>query len=143
MSPPSDPFRFRHPISVRFRDVDAMGHVHHATALVYFEEARWAYWATVVGRPSLDRIEFVMAEARVRWHARVLWPQDLSVAVRVARVGAKHFEMAYEVEGTEGARLVTGSTVQVMYDASTGSAIAVPDELRALLEGFEAALDRP
>ncbi len=106
-------------------------------------EARWAYWATVVGRPSLDRIEFVMAEARVRWHARVLWPQDLSVAVRVARVGAKHFEMAYEVEGTEGARLVTGSTVQVMYDASTGSAIAVPDELRALLEGFEAALDRP
>ena len=43
-------FRFHHPVTVRFRDIDIGGHAHHADALIYFEEARWAYWMEVVGQ---------------------------------------------------------------------------------------------
>ncbi len=57
-------FRFRHPVTVRFRDIDVGGHAHHSEALMYFEEARWAYWGEVIGSKSLDEIDYVLAQAR-------------------------------------------------------------------------------
>lgn len=127
-------FRFRHPVDVRFKDIDVGGHAHHSHALVYFEEARAAYWRQVVGRGALDDIDYILAEAEVRYHARVLWPQTLEVAVRVSRLGGKHFEMEYEVRSSGGERLVSGRTVQVMYDYDVGSSTRIPDEARTAIE---------
>lgn len=136
MNDAADPFRFRHSVPVRFRDIDIAGHAHHADALIYFEEARWAYWHEVVGK-SLDELDYVLAECRVRWHARVLWPQTVSVGVRVTRLGRKHFEMAYEVRSEEGEKLQSGSTVQVMYDYEASSSKPLPDDLRDILTDFD------
>jgi len=136
-----DPFRFRHPVTVRFRDVDVAGHAHHAEALIYFEEARWAYWTQVVGQGRLDELNYVLAECRVRWHARVLWPQTISVGVRVIRVGRKHFEMEYDVRSEIGEKLQSGSTVQVMYDYEAGASMRVPEKLRTTLEAWDGPFD--
>ena len=137
----ADPFRFRHPVTVRFRDVDVAGHAHHADALIYFEEARWAYWTQVVGQGRVDELNYVLAECRVRWHARVLWPQTVSVGVRVVRIGRKHFEMEYEVRSETGERLQSGTTVQVMYDYEAGASMRMPDELRTTLEAWDGPFD--
>ncbi|MHB1194007.1 MAG: acyl-CoA thioesterase [Longimicrobiales bacterium] len=137
MSEPS--FRFHHPVVVRFRDIDVGGHAHHSEALVYFEEARSAYWREVVGKGGLDGVDYILAEAEVRWHRRVLWPQTLSVGVRVSRLGKKHFEMVYEVVAEDGERLQSGRTVQVMYDYASGEATRISDAVRAAIE----ALDGP
>ncbi len=133
----SDPFRFHHPVEVRFKDIDVGGHAHHSHAFVYFEEARASYWREVAGRAGLDDIDYILAEAEVRWHRRVLWPQTLSVGVRVSRLGKKHFEMEYEVLGADGARLQTGRTVQIMYDYEAGRTASIPDDVRAAIEGFD------
>lgn len=133
----TDLFRFHHPVTVRFRDIDVAGHAHHADALIYFEEARWAYWSEVVGKADPEDLGYVLAECRVRWHARVLWPQTVNVAVRVSRLGRKHFEMEYEVRSADGRRLQSGVTVQVMYDFESGTSVRVPDQLRATLEAFD------
>lgn len=137
MSEPT--FRFHHPVAVRFRDIDAGGHAHHAEALTYFEEARSAYWRQVTGRKGLDGVDYILAEAEVRWHKRVLWPQTLQVAVRVSRLGKKHLEMVYEVVGEDGDRLQSGRTVQVMYDYAAGATARIPDPVRSAIE----ALDGP
>lgn len=133
----SELFRFHHPVAVRFRDIDVGGHAHHSEALMYFEEARASYWRQVCGRGGLGDVDYIMAEAEVRWHRRVLWPQTLSVGVRVSRIGKKHFEMAYEVLGEDGERLQSGRTVQIMYDYEDGRTARIPDELRAAIEGFD------
>lgn len=130
-------FRFHHPVTVRFRDIDVAGHAHHADALIYFEEARWAYWSEVVGKADPEDVGYVLAECRVRWHARVLWPQTVTVAVRVSRLGRKHFEMEYEVRSPEGKKLQSGTTVQVMYDYEAEASTRLPDDLRATLEAFD------
>ena len=132
-------FRFWHPVVVRFRDIDVGGHAHHSEALVYFEEARSAYWRQVVGREGLDGVDYIIAEAEVRWHKRVLWPQTLKVGVRVSRLGKKHFEMAYEVLGETGERLQSGRTVQIMYDYRAKAASRIPEDVRRAIE----ALDGP
>lgn len=132
MSEPT--FRFRHPVEVRFKDIDVGGHAHHSHALVYFEEARAAYWRGVVGREGAGDVDYILAEAEVRYHARVLWPQTLDVGVRVSRLGKKHFEMVYEVRSAAGDRLVSGRTVQVMYDYGAGASTRIPDDVRTALE---------
>src|SRR5260221_7112158 len=45
-------YRFVQPIEVRFRDVDAVGHVNNAVYLTYIESARVAWWIQTTGRPS-------------------------------------------------------------------------------------------
>lgn len=135
-------FRFHHPVVVRFRDIDVGGHAHHSEALMYFEEARAAYWREVVGRGGLAGVDYILAEAEVRWHQRVLWPQTLRVGVRVARLGKKHFEMAYEVLGEDGARLQSGRTVQVMYDYRAGATTHVPDQVRRAIEALDGPFGR-
>jgi len=132
-------FRFVHDVAVRFRDIDVAGHAHHAEALIYFEEARWAYWTEVVGRAP-DEIDYVLAECKVRWHARVLWPQVVRVGVRVSRVGRKHFEMEYDVRSEAGEKLQSGSTVQVMYDYERGASKSLDPGLRAVLDAFDGPL---
>lgn len=127
-------FRFHHPVAVRFRDIDIGGHAHHSLAFMYFEEARAAYWRFISGTSHLDDIDYILAEASVRWHQRVLWPQGLTVGVRVSRMGKKHWEMEYEVVGEGGEVLITGSTTQVMYDYDAGSARRIPDSIRAAMD---------
>jgi acyl-CoA thioester hydrolase len=127
-------FRFHHPVEVRFKDVDVGGHAHHSHALVYFEEARWAYWREVVGEVRVEEVGYILAEASVRYHQRVFWPARLDVGVRVSLLGAKHFEMRYEVRSPAGERLISGSTVLVWYDYRAGRSTRIPDEVRAALE---------
>ncbi|MDH5758347.1 MAG: acyl-CoA thioesterase [Gemmatimonadota bacterium] len=132
--PSHNDFSFFHPVAVRFRDIDIGGHAHHSEALIFFEEARAAYWRAVVGRGGAEDVDYILAEARIRWHARVLWPQTLSVGVRVCRLGRKHFEMEYLVRSEEGEPLASGSTVQVMYDYAEGRSMLVAPEVRDALE---------
>lgn len=141
MSESDTEFRFLHPVTVRFRDIDVGGHAHHSEALMYFEEARWAYWREVVGRGSIDDIDYVLAEARIRWHRRVLWPQTVRVGVRVSRLGRKHFELEYEVRGDDATLLVSGSTVQVMFDYANERSVGLPESLRRALEAFDGPID--
>jgi acyl-CoA thioester hydrolase len=137
MSEDSQPFRFHHPVEVRFKDVDVGGHAHHSHALVYFEEARWGYWRQVAARSGPEAIEYILAEATVRWHRRVLWPARLEVGVKVSLLGRKHFVMDYVVSSPEGEKLVSGSTTQVMYDYAAGASRRLPEELRERIAAFE------
>jgi len=130
-------FRFQCRVPVRFKDVDVGGHAHHSHALVYFEEARAAYWQEVAGMEGLDGIDYILAEAGIRFHDRVFWPQQLQVGVRVSRLGKRHFEMSYEVVGEDGGRLITGTTVQVMYDYEAKGTKPIPGEIREAIGAFD------
>ncbi len=141
MTTDPDNFRFTHPVTVRFRDIDIGGHAHHSEALMYFEEARWSYFREVVGKGSLSDVDYVLAEARIRWHKRVLWPQTVEVAIRVDRIGRKHFELEYEVRSEERELLISGRTVQVMYDYAEEQSVRMPDELRQVLTDYDGPFD--
>ncbi len=130
-------FRFRHPVEVRFRDLDPMGHVHHAVPLFYFEEARAAYWRDVAGQGGLAGIGYIMAQVGVRFHARIHFPQRLEVLARVSRLGAKSWGMQYQLRGSGGELLASGESTQVMYDYGSGATTAIPDEIRGRIRRFE------
>ena len=138
----AQPYRFQHPVDVRFKDIDVGGHAHHSHALVYFEEARAAYWQDVAGRPRTGAVDYIIAKATVRWHSRVLWPGRLKVSVRVSLLGRKHFLMDYRVDSQEGERLVSGVTVQVMYDYVAAASKRLPADVRARIIAHEGPFGR-
>lgn len=134
--------RFTHRTAVRFNDLDAMGHAHHSLPLIYFEEARAAYWRDVAGRPAVADIDYVLAEIRVQFKQRILYPATLTVRAGVTHVGNASFVMRYELADEEGVLLASGESVQVMYDYENGRSKRLPAELRARIEQFEGITER-
>jgi len=137
MRPDPSKFTFWHPVPVRFKDIDVGGHAHHSLALVYFEEARAEYWKQVVGRGELEEIDFILAQARVRYHQRVLYPLRLAVGVRVSVLGKKHFVMEYLALGEDKEELLSGETTMVMFDYRSGQTKRISPEVRAAVEAKE------
>ena len=130
-------FKLWRPVDARFKDIDLGGHVHHSLVLVFFEEARAEYWKDVVGRGSLDEVDFIMAEARIRYHARILYPLRMKVGVRVSTLGRKHFVMEYLILDPDGVHLASGETTMIMYDYEGGRSKRVPQEVRRCIEVHE------
>ena len=129
--------KFSYRVPVRFHDLDVMGHAHHTLPVIYFEEARAAYWREVVGRPNVQDIDYVLAEIRVQFKQRILYPATLTVRTGVTHLGNASFTMAYELANEEGAILATGESVQVMFDYQSGRAMRMPAESRTRIENFE------
>lgn len=129
--------RFEHRVAVRFRDLDAMGHAHHTLPIVYFEEARAAYWRTVAGRVAVHEIDYVIGEIRVQFKQRILYPQTLTVRTGVTHLGNASFVMQYELVDAEGVVIATGESTQVMYDYQAARSMPVPPDVRERIERFE------
>jgi acyl-CoA thioester hydrolase len=99
------------PIQVRFRDLDALGHVNNAVYLTYLEVARAAYFSRL--EPDwVGKGHFILARAEVDFLRPILLQDPVEVGVRVVRLGRSSFDMEYLVlaAGEEAAR---GKTVQV------------------------------
>jgi acyl-CoA thioester hydrolase len=138
MRPDPSLFSLWHPVEVRFKDIDVGGHAHHSQVLVYFEEARARYWGEVVGKKGIADMDLILAEARVRYHGRILYPQRLGVGVRVSSLGRKHLVMEYLVRGENQEDLASGETTLVMYDYREGRSKPMPPEVGDSIRTWEA-----
>jgi acyl-CoA thioester hydrolase len=69
---------FEHPVDVRWRDVDALGHVNHAVFLTYLEEGRDAFYSEILRGDPL----YVVARIEIDLRAEVRYP-DRRVTVRI------------------------------------------------------------
>jgi acyl-CoA thioester hydrolase len=75
---------FEHPVDVRWRDTDALGHVNHAVFLTYLEEGRDAFYAQVLGSEP----HYVVVRIEVDLRAEVFRDdRHLTVQVAVERLG--------------------------------------------------------
>jgi len=136
------PFRLWVPVTPRFRDTDAMGHVNNAVYLTYFEVARTAYWTAMTGDADYQRVPFILAHTTIDFRSPALVRERLEVGVRVETIGTKSFACAYRIEEAETRRLVCeGRSVQVIFDYVKNASYPVPDALRATFRAFEGRPD--
>lgn len=135
-------YRLWVPITPRFRDTDAMGHVNNAVYLTYFEVARTAYWNALTGDSDYQRVPFILAHTTIDFRSPALVREALEVGIRIERVGTKSFACAYRIEEATTRRLVCeGRSVQVIFDYAKNESYPVPAELRATLRTFEGRPD--
>lgn len=115
-----------------------MGVVHHANHLLYLEEARTAFLRSLgcsyraleaggVGLP-VRRID-------LRYRAAAFYEDELTVSVRIARVGAATVTFEYAIRRPADGRAIADGTVELAcVSLADRRPRALPEELRAALE---------
>jgi acyl-CoA thioester hydrolase len=127
-------FRFRHLEPVRFRDLDALGHVNNAVFLTYFESARIAYWLHATRRQGLGALDMILARAEVDYRSPLGYGESVEISVGCTSMGRSSFVLEGDMHERGSARLVAESRkVLVHYDYATGRSSPLPDALRRLL----------
>ncbi|MCS3745984.1 MULTISPECIES: thioesterase family protein [unclassified Xanthomonas] len=123
----------RIPISVRWRDMDSMGHVNNAKYISYLEEARVRWMLGVQGVSMTDRIAPVVAATNVNYKRPLVWPNDITVELFVERLGSSSITIGHRIvdQKDEGVLYSDGNVVVVWIDTQTGKSAALPDAVRA------------
>ena len=130
-------YAYRHRLSVRFRDCDAMGHVNHAVYFTYLEQCRLTFWRETTGAPS-PYTRVIIARAECDYRAPAVFGDELEIAVRVGEIGGSSFTLVYEItQVPSGRSIAVGKTVMVSYDYQAGKSIPLPEATRTLLEKLE------
>jgi len=120
--------RFETQLQVRFRDLDAMGHVNNATYATYLEQARVEYYAEVLDA-RLEDIDTVIAHLEIDYRRPIELGEAVVVGIDVEELGRSSFPMAYEVVA-DGEVAATAETIQVIWDSESGSSRPIPDDWR-------------
>jgi acyl-CoA thioester hydrolase len=125
---------YRHRLSVRFRDCDAMGHVNHAVYFTYLEQCRLTCWRERTGTPS-PHTRVIIARAECDYRAPAHFGDELEVRLGIDAIGRSSFTLVYEIVKVGSEHIIAhGRTVMVSYDYTAATSVPLPAETRALLE---------
>jgi acyl-CoA thioester hydrolase len=117
-----------HRETVRFRDVDALGHVNNAVFLTYLEEARIGFLVP----KGAEAAGMILARVEIDFRAPLRTGDELEIGVRPAGVGTKSFELEYQVRTGETVA-AEAKTVLVSFDYETGRSVEVPQAWKEAL----------
>src|SRR5262245_9793657 len=122
-------------IEIRWRDVDAYGHVNNAVYLNYIEEARDAWVQEVLGTASGSTWDFVLARVAIDYKAE-LTQDDVAVIVTCSldRIGRSSVGTREEIRKLDGTLSAEATSVVVPRDPQTGHSRPLTDVELAALE---------
>ena len=132
-STPSGPIRIER--EVRFRDLDAMGHVNNAVYATYLEEARAALYRSVLGM-TLAEADTVLAHLSIDFLRPITLESPFEVLLWTGPLGSSSIPMEYELR-VAGDLMATAETVQVVIDRETGAPRPIPAQWRPRLDQLQ------
>ena len=122
--------RFR----VRYHETDAMGIVHHAAYITWFEEGRSAFTRSIghpYSRMEAEGIALAVAEVTARYHQPARYDDEVVVLTCLEALGSRGMAFSYEIRrATDGVLLVSGKSTHVCVGLD-GRVRRLPEELRS------------
>ncbi len=125
-------YPFVTPVQVRWRDLDANGHVNNAAIVSYLETARTELWRQRFGGGT--SIPFVVRRLHVDYRRPITLDDPVQVGLAVADLRGASYSFVYRVEAA-GALAAEGTTQMAHVDGRgrpTRMATAMRDRLAAL-----------
>jgi acyl-CoA thioester hydrolase len=127
---------FEHPVGVRWRDVDALGHVNHAVFLTYLEEGRDAFFAHTLG----GDLSYVVARLEIDLRAEIrLAHRQVTVRVGVERLGTTSLTTSEQVVTPAGEVAARARVVTVRWDPGHRKPVPFADSERTRLSAAMAS----
>ena len=122
-------------IDVRFRDIDALGHVNNAVYATYVEQARTRYFRDVLDI-DISQSSNVLASLSIDFHRPIELPdEDVTVTVELADLGRSSATMTHEIRVGDAVAAEAEATI-VALDPETGKPAPIPEEHRAKMESY-------
>ena len=136
----SSDFEFWSTIQSRWRDMDALSHINHASYLSYMESARVDVYIELGFsgiRREMDE-STILASMDVHYIEQASHPSTFKIGHRICRVGNKSFDFISAVFNKENKRLLCSALFKlVAYNYKIDKTIPVPDIIRERCRPFE------
>ena len=128
---------FKTRIGVRFRDLDANGHVNHVVVFTYFEEGRKTFFLGH-SAPGPFVFPFIMARISCDYLKSIKLDAGLLLQMWVSNIGNKSFNLCYKLTELSDESIIyaKGESVQVCYDYVQDKSIEIPLELKQTLDRY-------
>ena len=125
-------------IEVRFRDLDALGHVNNAIFFTYFEEGRKKFSEKFFKLSDPSEFTFIMAHIRCDYLKPIKFSDHITLQMWVKDIGNKSFSFGYKLIDSKDESTVyaTGESVQVCYDYTADTPMAVTSKTREALAQY-------
>ena len=143
---PRSDFKFHTPLRVRWMECDAQGIVFNGAYMDYLEVGQAEYFRNLgfslyqVRQTGYFDTAVVKTILEFKAPARV--DEVLDLYVRVGDFGNTSFHLDMEIyQQTSDTLLTVAQGVYVSYDAESGTTRRVPDEVRELVNHFEATAE--
>jgi acyl-CoA thioester hydrolase len=128
----NDEFRHRTSLDVRFRDIDAFGHVNNAVFSTFAEQARVQYLLDVIGMPDgFERMPLILARLEIDYRSPIRLGERIVVESRVDRIGRSSIGMVHRILADDGRLAADVQSVLVTYDYAAARPMPVPDDWRS------------
>ena len=129
---------FKTQVGVRFRDLDANGHVNHVVFCTYFEEARKTFFLDLLKITGPSHFPFIMARISCDYLKAINLDSKLLLQMWVSKMGNKSFSLSYKITdlSDESVIYATGESVQVCFDYVQDKSIQMPSEFREMLDRY-------
>lgn len=129
-------FNYRHPLRVRWTEVDMQGIVYFGHYITYCDMAMTEYFR-YLGLPYPEGLEeagvdFFVKKTLCEYHGSARFDDELEVGVRVARLGNSSITWAFAIDCGEE-RLADAEMIYVCADPRTRRSAPIPDRLRDIL----------
>jgi acyl-CoA thioester hydrolase len=123
-------------IKIRWRDMDAYGHVNNAVFLTYLEECRDACVADALGKIA-DTWDFVLAHVGIDYRRQLtLQDEEVVVRCRIASFGRSSIRTREEILTTDGTISAEAESVVVPRDPTGNGSRPLTDAERTALAGL-------
>jgi acyl-CoA thioester hydrolase len=121
-------------VEIRWRDMDAYGHVNNAVYLTYLEWARDEWIQGVLGSVT-DTWDFVLAHVEIDYRNELTQDDgDVVVRCRLDRIGTSSVRTREEVRKRDRTIAAEAAAVIVPRDAESGGSRPLTDQERKRLE---------
>ena len=138
------PENFHHEtrITVRFADLDTMGHLNHAKYLTFMEQARVLYIKQVCElADGWDNFGVILANITCDYHQPVAFAEIVTIYTRCSRLGGKSFDLEYVLINENAETVAKGKTVMVAFNYHTNQTVAIPDAWRDKITAYESLIE--
>lgn len=125
---------FELPVELRFRDIDAYGHVNNAAYLTLLETARVRFIQSHGSPEQLATAFFVVARIEIDFRKPLFLIPAVRVRFRATKIGRSSFTLHYEILDAEDTLYAEALTRIVAVDESKARPAPIPEWFRAIIE---------
>jgi acyl-CoA thioester hydrolase len=126
-------------VTLRYSDMDVMGHLNNAVYATLFEAGRVAYVEERLATLTPEGAGYVIVKLTVEFKAEARYPGVARVLTRISRVGGSSMTYAQELH-VNGRLAATAESVCALFDLARRKALRCPDGMRAFLAAEGAAV---
>ena len=124
-------------IQVRFRDLDAYGHVNNAVYMSYLETSRVELVRDIFIRDMANNIRYLLISVKLDYLHPIYLEDRVLVHCKFDEIGKVRFKVTYKVHNGEGTLFAKGYSEHALFNGNTNRPMRLPDEWKEAIKKMQ------